>query len=188
MVLWKARQVVLRAQAQRDRRPPPCSASSGSNRSAGFWGFCCFFHWNTFVGIWRQMKKHQLILIIEASTYGTPGTDQAWRNFKWISSRRRRCIRQSYLEFQYLVAQCPNSLTPNLLFLGESLPYSPYPADSTEALLSFHAGCFTAEVKKSYSQKSSFKQILTAHCSSDIEGFFGAWKAVFFRKGSKPEY
>lgn len=77
------------------------------------------------------MKKSQLTVIIKASTCETLGTDQAWRNVKRTSGRRQ-CIRQGYLEFQYLVAQCPN-----LLFLDANLQYPYYPTDSTETFQEF---------------------------------------------------
>lgn len=87
------------------------------------------------------MKKSQLTVIIKASTCETLGTDQAWRNLKQTSGRRQ-CIRQGYLEFQYLVAQCPNSL-----FLDANLQYPYYPTDSTENFWEFLHRVFHRRIK-----------------------------------------
>lgn len=89
------------------------------------------------------MKKQQLILIIKASTCGTPRTYQAWRNFKWNDPQVEK---EGASELPGIsVLGLLNALIH--LFLGVNLRYPHYPTDSTEALWSFHTGCFTAEAR-----------------------------------------
>lgn len=115
----------LGRQKQDREEPFHCSASFGSNWSRVSWAISWVF--STRATFWyleanegaAAHSYHQGLYMWDS--WDLPGLEKFQMNLRCWGSGNTGKVHQTELQLQYLTARCPNSPSPNLLFLGANL-------------------------------------------------------------------